>query len=112
LPSVTADALMLGQAFNSLIANAVEAVDRNGMIIITVQTDGERQLRVRIEDSGQGMTRQQLASAFKPFHTTKPKGIGVGLPLAQRIVARFGGSIALDSQPGWGTTVDVRLPAA
>jgi signal transduction histidine kinase len=52
-----------------------------------------------------------VQGAFKPFHTTKPKGIGIGLPLARRIVQRFGGSIALASTPGAGTTVDVLLPA-
>jgi signal transduction histidine kinase len=112
LPPVTADPLMLGQVFNSLIANAVEAVDRDGRIAVTVQREGERQLRVSIQDSGPGMSRAQLASAFKPFYTTKARGLGVGLPLAKRIVERFGGSIAMASEPGKGTTVDVLLPAA
>lgn len=112
LPPVAADPLMLGQVFNSLIANAVEAVERNGRIALSVQRDGERRLRVSIQDSGPGMSRDQLAGAFKPFHTTKAKGIGLGLPLAKRIVERFGGSIALASEPGKGTTIDVLLPAA
>ena len=112
LPPVAADALMLGQVFNSLIANAVEAVERNGRIALSVQREGERRLRVSIQDNGPGMSRDQLAGAFKPFHTTKAKGIGLGLPLAKRIVERFGGSIALASEPGKGTTIDVLLPAA
>lgn len=112
LPPVSADPMILGQVFNSLIANAVEAVERDGRIALTVERDGERRLRVSIQDSGPGMSREQLAGAFKPFHTTKAKGIGVGLPLAKRIIERFGGSIALASEPGKGTTVDVLLPAA
>lgn len=79
---------------------------------MTVQREGERGLQVSIADSGSGMNGSQLRDAFKPFHTTKPKGMGIGLPLAQRIVRRFGGSIVLDSRPGAGTTVEVFLPAA
>jgi len=111
LPPVTADALMLGQVFNSLIANALEAIGHDGCIAIRVAREGERQLRVSIADSGPGMTREQLGEAFKPFRTTKPKGLGVGLALARRIVQRFGGSIRLQSWPRAGTTVEVLLPA-
>lgn len=111
LPPVRADGLMLEHVFNSLIANAMEAVERDGAIGVAVQRDGERGLRVSVRDSGPGMTPKEIQGAFKPFHTSKPKGIGIGLPLARRIVQRFGGSIALASTPGTGTTVDVLLPA-
>ena len=111
LPPVRADALMLEHVFNSLIANAMEAVERDGAIGVAVQRDGEDGLRVSVRDSGPGMTPKELQGAFKPFHTSKPKGIGIGLPLARRIVQRFGGSIALASTPGIGTTVDVLFPA-
>lgn len=111
LPPVTADALMLGQVFNSLIANALEAIERDGRITIHVARAGARRLCVSIADSGPGMTRDQLKDAFKPFCTTKPKGVGVGLALARRIVERFGGSIRLESRPPAGTRVDVLLPA-
>ena len=110
LSPVTADALMLGQVFNSLIANAVEAMESGGSLTLSVKQEAER-LRVRIHDTGPGMTREQLANAFKPFHTTKPKGVGVGLALARRIVQRFGGTIVLASEPGRGTVIDVLLPA-
>jgi signal transduction histidine kinase len=77
-----------------------------------LQCEDDRRLRVSIQDSGPGMSRAQIANAFKPFHTSKARGLGVGLPLARRIVERFGGSIALTSEPGKGTIVDVLLPAA
>jgi signal transduction histidine kinase len=111
LPPVKADALMLEHVFSSLIANAMEAVKQDGSIGVAVQRDGERGLRVSVSDTGPGMTPKEVQGAFKPFHTTKPKGIGIGLALARRIVQRFGGSIALASTPGIGTTVDVLLPA-
>ena len=112
LPPVAADSLMLGQVFNSLIANAVEAVERDGRIVVTAERAADGHLRVSICDSGPGMSREQIEHAFKPFHTTKAKGLGIGLALARRIVERFGGSISLASEPGSGTTVDVLLPAA
>jgi two-component system, NtrC family, sensor histidine kinase HydH len=111
LPPVKADALMLEHVFTSLIANAMEAIERDGSIGVAVQRDGEHGLRVSVRDDGPGMTSKEMQGAFKPFHTSKPKGIGIGLPLARRIVQRFGGSIALASTPGAGTTVDVLLPA-
>jgi signal transduction histidine kinase len=58
------------------------------------------------------MSERQLARIFRPFYTTKPKGLGAGLPLARRIIERFGGAISVTSAPGRGTTVEVRLPAA
>lgn len=112
LPAVLADRILLGQVFNSLIANAVEAVERDGRIDVTVQRDDDRRLRVTIEDSGPGMTQAQLKGAFQPFHTTKTRGLGVGLPLARRVIERLGGSIRLASNAGAGTTVEVLLPSA
>jgi len=112
LPPVKADSLMLGQVFNSLLANAVEAIDRNGRIYVAAECGSEGQLRISIRDSGPGMSREQMARAFKPFHTTKAKGLGIGLALARRIVERVGGSISLASVPGSGTTVYIVLPAA
>ena len=109
---VKADRLGLGQVFNSLIANAVQAIERNGRIIVSIAVEGNRRLRVSIADSGPGMSSAALLDAFKPFHTTKAKGIGVGLPLSRRIVERYGGSIDLASSPGKGTTAHVLLPAA
>ncbi|HEX9183265.1 MAG TPA: ATP-binding protein, partial [Burkholderiales bacterium] len=112
LPPINADASMLGHVFNSLIANALEAIEVDGHIAVSVEREGSGHVRVRIRDSGPGFADPQLANAFKLFHTTKPGGIGIGLPLARRIIQRFGGSIALTSERGAGTTVDVLLPAA
>ncbi|MCJ7839133.1 MAG: ATP-binding protein, partial [Burkholderiales bacterium] len=61
---------------------------------------------------GPGMTPEQLKRVFTPFYTTKPKGLGVGLALAKRIVERFGGRIHIDSAPGRGTAVCLSMPTA
>jgi C4-dicarboxylate-specific signal transduction histidine kinase len=113
LPAVRGNALLLGQVLSSLLANAIEALERDGQI--TVRGDwarGQSQVTLSIEDSGPGMTPAQLGRAGKPFHTTKPRGLGVGLALARRVVERFGGSLEIDSSPGRGTSVRLHMPVA
>lgn len=113
LPAVRGDALLLGQVLSSLLANAIEALDREGQI--TVRGDwvrGQAQVTLSVEDSGPGMTSKQLKRAGKPFHTTKPRGLGVGLALARRVIERFGGSLEIDSGPGRGTIVRLHMQAA
>ena len=111
LPAVRGDALLLGQVFSSLLANAIEALDRSGQI--SVRGDWVRgQVTLSVQDSGPGMTSTQLGRAGKPFHTTKPRGLGVGLALARRVIERFGGRLEIDSEPGRGTTVRLHMQAA
>ena len=113
LPAVRGDALLLGQVLSSLFANAIEALDSEGEI--TVRGDwvrGQTQLTLSVEDSGPGMTSAQLMRAGKPFHTTKPRGLGVGLALARRVIERFGGRLEIDSGPGRGTTVRLHMNIA
>ena len=111
LPAVRGDALLLGQVFSSLLANAIEALNRSGQI--SVRGDWVRgQVTLSVQDSGPGMTSTQLGRAGKPFHTTKPRGLGVGLALARRVIERFGGRLEIDSEPGRGTTVRLHMQAA
>jgi signal transduction histidine kinase len=113
LPAVVGDSILYAQVFNSLLANAVEAVQNQGSIALSAAlSENGRRIRVRVSDTGPGMTREQLAKAFRPFFTTKTKGLGVGLPLAKRIVERFGGTISINSEPGSGTRVDLEFAVA
>jgi signal transduction histidine kinase len=98
--------------FGSLVANAVEAMPRGGRLEIRGAQRDQRFVKVEIRDTGVGMSGEQLSRALKPFHTTKSQGLGVGLPLARRIVERMGGRIRLASRLGEGTTVELDLPAA
>lgn len=111
--AVEADPLLLGQVLSSLIANAFEALDqgqRGGRVGVGAARAAGR-VRLWVQDDGPGMTADQLGRVFKPFYTTKPKGLGVGLPLARRIVERFGGRIDVSSRPGKGTRVELSLRA-
>jgi signal transduction histidine kinase len=112
LPPVRGDPTLLGQVFGSLVANAVEAMPHGGRLEVRGMRADEGFVRIEIRDTGAGMSEEQLSRALKPFHTTKAQGLGVGLPLARRIVERMGGRIRLSSRLGEGTTVELDLPAA
>ncbi|MFZ2986831.1 sensor histidine kinase [Ideonella sp.] len=109
LPPVAADPVLLAQVLNSLLANALEATGQGDSIGISAAPAGQMAL-ITVSDSGSGIAAAQLADVFKPFFTTKARGLGMGLPLARRIVLRLGGRIALDSSPGQGTQVRLHLP--
>lgn len=113
LPPARGDAFLLGQVLHSLIANAVEAIEKDGAIEIAGNAfPAQRRVELTIRDNGPGMTPDQLKRVFTPFYTTKAKGLGVGLALTKRIVERFGGCIRIDSMPGRGTVVYLSMPVA
>lgn len=113
LPPVRGNALLLGQVLHSLLANAMEACSRGGHITLRARLDGAaRQVCLSVSDDGAGMTAAQLRQAGQPFFTTKPRGLGVGLALARRVVERLGGRIEIDSVPGRGSRVYLHLPRA
>jgi len=111
VPRIDAYAGELNQVWTNLIDNAVDAMEGAGTLRITTRTDGDRVV-VEFTDTGPGMPPEVAARAFEPFYTTKDvgKGTGLGLDIAQRIVAEHhGGTITIASQPGQ-TTLQVRLP--
>jgi signal transduction histidine kinase len=111
LPRIEAYPGELNQVWTNLIDNAVDAMDGTGTLRITTRTDGDR-IVVEFTDTGPGMPPQVAARAFEPFYTTKDvgKGTGLGLDIAQRIIAEHhGGTITITSHPG-NTTLQVRLP--
>jgi signal transduction histidine kinase len=102
----------LNQVWTNLIDNAIDAMDGTGTLRLATRAEGA-DVVVEICDSGRGMPPEVAARAFEPFFTTKDvgKGVGLGLDIAQRIVAeRHGGTITIDSRPGQ-TMLRVRLPA-
>ncbi len=107
------DPRALQQVLLNLFANAAEAVagrDRSEVRLTASPADGVA--LVRVQDSGQGMTPEQRRMLFKPFHTTKEKGTGLGLVISRKMVARMSGTISVESDEGVGTTVTVALPQA
>jgi two-component system, NtrC family, sensor histidine kinase HydH len=110
LPTVRGDTALLGQVINSLLANAADAIPVSGQIRVTsrLAADG-RHVEVDVADNGSGIDAANVDRVFKPFFTTKPRGLGLGLPLARRVLERYGGTLAVASVPGAGATFTVRL---
>ncbi|MNP14089.1 Sensor protein ZraS [compost metagenome] len=106
-PMVLSQQVQLTQILNSLLANALEAMDEGGTLTIAMAPIDAQNVRVVVSDTGKGMTEEQRRMAFRPFFTTKQGGLGVGLVLVKRIMERFGGTVALDSREGEGTRVSL-----
>lgn len=107
--TVYADQGQLEQMLINLILNAGQASPEGASIRVSVtRQDDFTCLNVR--DDGTGMTPEVLERAMEPFYTTKARGTGLGLAICRRIAESNGGSLHLDSEPGCGTTVQIRLP--
>jgi PAS domain S-box-containing protein len=108
---VEADAAQLEQVVMNLVMNARDAMPDGGTITVGAELEDGRVV-MSVSDEGAGMGPDVVARAFEPFFTTKPKGAGTGLGLATvyGTVTRAGGETAIESEPGRGTTVRVRLP--
>ncbi|AKV08138.1 histidine kinase [Pseudomonas fluorescens NCIMB 11764] len=104
-PMVLSQQVQLSQILNSLLANALEAMDKGGTLTIALESTDFRGVSVVVSDTGKGMNEEQRSMAFRPFFTTKQGGLGVGLVLVKRIMERCGGAVSLDSREGEGTRV-------
>lgn len=115
LPQTLGDGERLEQVFLNVLINAMDAMPGGGVIQVgaTLQDkDGEHAIEVSITDQGTGIRPEDLSRLFDPYFTTKPNGTGLGLAIAHRIVTDHKGEIIVESAPGAGTTVRVRLPVA
>ncbi len=117
LPQVLADPGQLNQVLMNLGTNACHAMQPAGGTLtlhLGTEADGDKQWVVlRVSDTGVGMTPEVRARIFEPFFSTKPKhqGTGLGMAVVHGIIHAHHGTIALDSAPGMGTSVTIRLPA-
>jgi signal transduction histidine kinase len=99
------DAVMLGRAFENILRNAAEAAAENPRASVCVEVTAGTRPTITVSDNGPGISEEEAAKVFLPFHSTKPHGVGLGLPLARKIILLHGGSLRFDSRPGVGTTV-------
>ncbi len=105
------DAEEIGKVVLNLLLNAVEASGDKGRII--VETGADDMAFVRVRDEGCGIPKEyQQKHLFKPFRTTKKKGLGIGLYQCRQIIEAHHGKIELTSEPGLGTVFTVFLPLA
>jgi PAS domain S-box-containing protein len=124
--SVDADASQLVQVFSNVITNARQAMLHSGSIAIRAENVCEtdrrwenalrvepgRYVRVSITDKGIGIPKEHLSRIFDPYFSTKQRGNGLGLATTYAIVKNHGGFVAVDSQLGRGTTIQINFPAA
>jgi signal transduction histidine kinase len=96
----------------NLLLNARDAMAEGGEIILDAGRQGD-ELRLTVADTGAGIPADILPRIFEPFFTTKApgKGQGLGLAVCQRLIGEAGGQIEVESRPGRGSTVTLRLPA-
>jgi signal transduction histidine kinase len=109
LPPVEHDSDQIHQLMLNLLLNALQAIDVNGEVRVTVKAQGEM-AAVEVADNGRGIAAEHLPNIFRPFYTTKGDGTGLGLSLARRIVEDHHGRIDVTSVLGQGTTFAVVLP--
>jgi len=106
---IRGDADQLTQVLLHLADNAIDAMGEGGTLSITTALTDDR-LEILIGDTGAGMDAEEVSRIFEPFYTTKPEAIGLGLFLTLAILKTHGGTIAVETAPGRGTTMRVRLP--
>jgi signal transduction histidine kinase len=111
LPPVYIDRTLITRSLTNIIENALHAMGPRGTLTIVAARD-EDDVRIRVSDTGAGMDPDALARAFEPYFSTKASGTGLGLPIAKRNVELSGGRIAIESERGRGTTVEITLPVA
>jgi len=118
LPEVRADPIRLQQILINLLGNAVKFTTAGGDAALLVEKGPDGWIEFRIADTGIGIPQEKIELAMAPFGQVdtglarKFEGTGLGLPLSKRLVEMQGGTFAIDSEPGCGTTVTVRFPPA
>jgi signal transduction histidine kinase len=113
VPGVVGDAAAYEQVFASVLANAMEAMPDGGRVTINANTPSRGEpVVVTVSDTGVGIPQNESDKLFKPFHTTKAKGMGLGLALVRRIVRSYGGDVRIESIFGKGTQVVLSFVAS
>ncbi len=105
---LSADHDLLYRAFLNIFINAIQAMGEGGRIDVSVR-DGKDSCFVDIEDTGCGISKENLKRIFNPFFTTKEKGTGLGLSIVRKIIEGHMGAMAIESVEGVGTKVKIRL---
>lgn len=112
-PQVLVDADKLKQVFLNILRNAFEAVEEKGKINISLSLLKEQEgskIRVFISDNGCGIPEENRETIFEPFYTTKASGIGLGLPIARKIIEQHKGTIRVKENAAQGTSFEILIP--
>jgi signal transduction histidine kinase len=111
LPVFTADSAQLTQAFLNLVINAIQSVERNGLVELSARLNKkDGVLTIAVRDTGPGIPEDKLSSIFEPFFTTKTEGHGLGLWIVQQIIMAHGGLVEASNIADGGAVFAVHLP--
>ena len=117
LPRVMADERSMKQMLLNLLSNAVKFTPEGGTVDIDVRQEADGRIAMSVQDTGIGIADKDIARVLEPFGQVdtslnrKYNGTGLGLPLTKALAELHGGELAIESEPGIGTTVSIRLPA-
>ena len=100
----------LRRVFANLIINSIQAMPTGGRIVVRCFEVNDHKVAASVSDNGPGIPPEVQKKVFLPYFTTKPRGTGLGLSGAQRIVQSLGGNISFSTERGKGTTFTVELP--
>lgn len=112
IPNLPLDGELLIQVILNIAFNAIDAMPDGGKLSIeTAKVAGENAdtVEIIIRDTGKGIKREDIKNIFKPFFTTKERGVGLGLAVCQRIIRNHGGSIRVKSSMGQGTLFYIKM---
>lgn len=110
-PVISGDAELLQKAFTNLLLNAIQSLPKGqGAVEVTVSEEVAGKITTSIRDTGCGIPPERLETLFRPFQTTKERGMGIGLCHTRSIIEVHGGQIRIESQVNAGTRVEVELP--
>jgi signal transduction histidine kinase len=108
--SANLDPMIMRRALTNIITNAIQSMASGGEVTIT-NSSSENGITIEVKDTGNGIPPEIMGMIFKPFFTRKSKGMGMGLPVAKRLVEAHGGTVSVKSEVGKGTAVAVWLPS-
>lgn len=108
ISQITGDKTKLQEVFLNLLKNALDAAGPDRSIRFSAHAIGEN-IIIKVQDTGCGITKEQLPTIFEPFVTYKKQGTGLGLAICDHIIKAHGGTITVESEPGVGTTFCVTL---
>lgn len=111
LPRLKADPVEIEQIFTNLLLNSIDEMSGGGTLTIELDHD-DRDIVIRVSDSGRGILAEHLPNIFDPFFSTKNRGTGMGLPIVLRIVKNYGGKIEVVTTKKSGATFLIRLPVS
>ena len=106
---VVLDPAKIRRVLDNMIKNAVDAMPQGGTLTVETGREGGY-IYITVSDTGVGIPEEKLSTLFKPFQTTKSKGLGLGLSYCKRAVEALGGRIQVESLVGKGTTFTIMIP--